>query len=79
MNVDRPIANANRRAAADSQPAGLPKPFYGGMAPLADVLYDQLEYLVRHGASDCPEGCSDCSRLERVKHWLLLPFDGYAS
>ena len=77
MNTDRPVANANSPAAAVSQPAGTPiTSCYLAPAPVADVLFDQLEYLVAHGGRDCPSDCLECSRLERVKHWLLLPFEG---
>lgn len=43
-------------------------------APVVDVLYDQLAYLVAHADGVCPPGCPDCARLEQVKIWLLLPF-----
>lgn len=43
-------------------------------APLVDVLFDQLEFLVSHGSLHCPTGCPECVRLEQVKEWLLLPF-----
>jgi hypothetical protein len=44
-------------------------------APLVDVLFDQLEYLVSHASRGCPPGCPDCSRLEQVEKLLLIPFD----
>jgi hypothetical protein len=43
-------------------------------APLIDVLFDQLEYLVSHMDHGCPPGCPDCSRLEQIVKLLLLPF-----
>lgn len=43
-------------------------------APLVDVLFDQLEFLVAHRSMHCPDGCPECVRLEQVKGWLLLPF-----
>jgi len=43
-------------------------------APLIDVLFDQLEYLVSHMDHQCPPGCPDCSRLEQIVKLLLLPF-----
>jgi hypothetical protein len=43
-------------------------------APLVDVLFDQLEFLLAHGGLRCPEGCPECVRLEQVKGLLLLPF-----
>jgi hypothetical protein len=43
-------------------------------APLIDVLFDQLEYLVSHTGQECPPGCPDCARLNEVKKLLLIPF-----
>ena len=43
-------------------------------APVAEVLHDQLAYLLTHSTQPCSAGCEDCARLERVKAWLLLPF-----
>jgi len=43
-------------------------------APLIDVMYEQLEYLIGHSSGDCPPDCIDCSRLQQVINWLLLPF-----
>lgn len=47
---------------------------YVNAAPVVDVIFDQLEYLMNHAAHGCPAECVDCARLERVKYWLLLPF-----
>ena len=44
-------------------------------APLIDVLFDQLEYLVWHTAGECPAGCPDCKRFEQIKKLLLVPFE----
>jgi hypothetical protein len=74
MNSDRLIGNAKSPAAAVNQPAALQHSCYVASAVAADVLFDQLEYLVAHRGRDCPSDCIECSRLERVKHWLLLPF-----
>jgi hypothetical protein len=79
MNVNRPIVNTNSQSAATSQPDGSPKSCYIESVSIADVLHDQLEYLVMHGDQDCPTGCLDCSRLERVRHWLMLPFDSHSA
>jgi hypothetical protein len=57
-----------------SQPGNTPGPCYLEPAPLREVLFDQLEYLLAHTAEDCPPGCMDCGRLQQVKSWLLLPF-----
>lgn len=43
-------------------------------APLVDVLFDQLQFLVAHDTSRCAADCPECIRLEQVKGWLLLPF-----
>ena len=43
-------------------------------APLIDVLFDQLEYLVSHTGGECPVECPDCKRFEQVKKLLLVPF-----
>jgi hypothetical protein len=43
-------------------------------APVESVLFEQLEYLVRHSSADCPPGCMDCERFERVRDELLRPF-----
>jgi hypothetical protein len=43
-------------------------------APLIDVLFDQLEYLVSHTGGECPAGCPDCNRFAQIKKLLLVPF-----
>ena len=43
-------------------------------APLTDVMYEQLEYLIGHSDGDCPPDCIDCDRLQQVRTLLLLPF-----
>ncbi len=50
------------------------RPWYTDPVPLPDVMFDQLEYLLTHGRQGCPAHCVDCARLERVKYWLLVPF-----
>jgi len=47
---------------------------YIAPAPLVDVMFDQLEVLVSHASRGCEPGCSECSRLERIKALLLTPF-----
>jgi hypothetical protein len=74
MNLNRQIANAKSPAAVVNQPAALQPACYVASAAIADVLFDQLEYLIAHGGRDCPSDCIECGRLEHVKHWLLLPF-----
>ena len=79
MNTDRQIGNARSPAAVVNQSASSPNSCYVASAPVADVLFDQLEYLVTHGGRNCPSDCLECGRLERVKHWLLLPFRNSAA
>jgi hypothetical protein len=43
-------------------------------APLIDVMFDQLEYLIAHSDGACPPDCIDCDRLRQVRNLLLLPF-----
>ena len=45
-----------------------------GAASLADVMFDQLGYLLAHEGRRCPPECPECHRLGKVKDWLLLPF-----
>jgi hypothetical protein len=79
MNTDRQIGNAESPAAVVNQPANAPQSRYVPSAAVVDVLFDQLEYLVTHSGRDCPSDCLECGRLERVKHWLLLPFNNSAA
>jgi hypothetical protein len=74
MNTDRQIGNAKTPAAVANQPAASQHSCYVAPAEVVDVLFDQLEYLIAHSGRDCPSDCIECSRLERVQHWLLLPF-----
>lgn len=79
MNTDHQIGNAKSSAAVVKQLASSPNSCYVASAPVADVLFDQLEYLVMHSGRNCPSDCLECGRLERVKHWLLLPFRASAA
>jgi hypothetical protein len=47
---------------------------YSEPAPLVDVMFEQLEYLVAHRSAICTPGCSECARLGQVQQWLLRPF-----
>jgi|KBSSwiStaDraftv2_1062776.scaffolds.fasta_scaffold1924494_1 hypothetical protein len=47
---------------------------YTEPAPLVDVMFEQLEYLVAHRDGDCVPGCADCARLAQVQTCLLGPF-----
>jgi hypothetical protein len=78
MNTDRQTGNANSPAVPGGQPASQTaqptQSCYVESALVEDVLFDQLQYLVTHSGRDCAPDCLECGRLERVKHWLLLPF-----
>jgi len=78
MNTEHSMPNAGKQLEASSQPAAMGGKCYVAPAPLAEVMFDQLEYLMGHGAQqaagDCPPECLDCGRLRQVKNWLLLPF-----
>jgi hypothetical protein len=52
-----------------------PRASFIAPAPLIDVLFDQLEYLVSHTEEECPAGCPDCKRFEQIKKLLLVPFE----
>ena len=52
-----------------------PRPSFIAPAPLIDVLFDQLEYLVSHTGVECSAGCLDCTRFEQIKKLLLVPFE----
>jgi|GEM_PF-4014402 hypothetical protein len=66
-------ARAGKRPSSVSQPGTEP---VRSIAPaaVADVMFDQLEYLASHAVGNCPRDCADCARLGRVKTLLLLPF-----
>jgi hypothetical protein len=73
MDWERKISEAaETQPATGAADAGHSRP--AGPAPLTDVLFDQLEYLVGHAAGNCSEDCRDCRRLQMASDWLLLPF-----
>lgn len=74
MSGHRRIAQAAKGPSPASQPGTDPGVRYIASAPLADVMFDQLEYLAAHAVRSCPFGCADCARLTQVKDLLLLPF-----
>jgi hypothetical protein len=74
MNSDRPTPNARGAANTASKPSASRGNCYVASAPLPDVMFDQLEYLLAHRGRDCTPDCLDCGRLRQVKNWLLLPF-----
>jgi hypothetical protein len=78
MNTDSPMPNAGNQLDTSSLPADQEGKCYLDSAPLAEVMFDQLEYLVAHSTlkalGECPPECVDCGRLQQVRNWLLLPF-----
>jgi hypothetical protein len=76
MSRDRSMSETGTQSSA-ANPAGSGRPAdFIQPAPLGDILFEQLEYLVAHATQACAPGCSDCARLQQVKSWLLLPFGG---
>ena len=73
MACDRSITEAGNGAGAVSQATGS-RVRYVEPAPLAEVILDQLKYLLAHKRKSCSAGCDDCVRLKQVKGLLLLPF-----
>jgi hypothetical protein len=55
-------------------PTVLPRACYVAPAPAADVMHDQLDYLIRHASQSCLARCADCRRLAEVRQSLLRPF-----
>ena len=74
MDCDRSITEAGNGAGAVSQAAPGSRVRYVEPAPLAEVIFDQLKYLLAHKRKSCSAGCDDCVRLKQVKGLLLLPF-----
>jgi hypothetical protein len=65
--------NTGPTSETNGRPSG-PRIVYAGDASVADVMFDQLGYLLAHAAQPCPPECADCARLGQVRNWLLLPF-----
>jgi len=42
--------------------------------PVADVMFDQLEFLVDHSAQCGNPHCSECGRYQVVRQFLMMPF-----
>jgi len=57
-----------------SAEAGHVQCFLESPAAYADVMREQMEYLLHHLGASCFPGCPDCARLEQVKRPLLRPF-----
>jgi hypothetical protein len=74
MSGHRRIAEAVKGSSPATQPGAQPGVCYVAPAPVADVMFDQLEYLAAHAVQSCRRGCEDCARLAQVRNLLLLPF-----
>jgi hypothetical protein len=74
MDFDRSLSKtADQRPIA--KPAAVERNVHNSKtAPLTDVMYEQLEYLIGHSEGTCSPDCINCRRLEQVINWLLLPF-----
>ena len=49
--------------------------YIGSSASAIDVMWEQLEFLSTHAGHSCKPGCSECQRWEKVKSFLLQPFN----
>ena len=49
-------------------------PCYVEAALEAEVMFDQLVFLLEHVGPSCPLGCPHCARLVKVQSLLLAPF-----
>jgi len=47
---------------------------YVTLAPVLEVMEDQIHYLISHASKQCLPACADCARLEEAKRCLLRPF-----
>ena len=81
MNSDHltPDVDTNGTGTAFPGAAGAVSPHrkarcYVTLAPLLEVMEDQIHYLIGHAGRQCLPGCPDCVRLEEAKRCLLRPF-----
>jgi len=47
---------------------------YMTIAPLLEVMEDQIHFRISHAGKQCLPGCPDCARLEEATRCLLRPF-----
>lgn len=76
MKSNRPIMESTN-GAAPTAPAHAP--CYTGPAPLKEVMFEQLDYLMAHNCGTRASACPECARLEHIRFWLLAPFRGGVS
>ena len=74
MSARRRNAEAGKRPARARNPRTEPGERDIASAAVADVMFDQLQYLAAHRGPGCPRGCADCARLAQIKTLLLVPF-----
>ena len=67
MDSDRLISTPENRALVANQGGPGHRVCYVEPASTADVMFDQLGYLVAHDSHVCPIGCEDCIRLKQVE------------
>ena len=80
MDLNRSTSEALHQPCGAGQATGVrTSECYVEPAPVADILVDQLRYLLRHKAASCTHNCPDCERLAGAQSWLLLPFRATAT
>jgi hypothetical protein len=65
---DKVMQDSSSAGAARSHSYEVPR------ASSADIMREQMEYLLRHEERSCSPSCPECARLEQVKRCLFLPF-----
>jgi hypothetical protein len=74
MDSNLSTSGAANQLCATSPVVGVRSDCYVDPAPVTDVMFEQLRYLLTHKSPDCPPDCADCTRLHGAESWLLLPF-----
>jgi hypothetical protein len=74
MDTNESVLDDGRESCATGEVCPFPGSCYIGPAPVTEVLFDQLEYLLSHGGAHCGADCMDCLRLAQIEKLLLLPF-----
>jgi hypothetical protein len=73
MQTQRPNPDGDAGLNLD-HPSIIPRSPYLESAPLDEVMFEQLEYLLAHPSANCTPECAECARLMNVEKFLLLPF-----
>jgi hypothetical protein len=74
VDSDSLILNRPNRTLAVGEAVPGHRVSYVEPAPMIDVMFDQLQYLLGHESKGCTAGCRDCIRLKQVVGSLLQPF-----